>query len=174
MPIGPSARPAYLRVPSLGESLGEPLSESTAFKSSLYGTLISWTVLVGSASVSHTAHPIAGTLTTVGALGTLFGPSFGHLYAHTLFTRGFGLRLAGLGLFAATIATVAQVECEDSCSSHTVDGLAITALALYAIGSIDDIATAHRDVRRYNQRLRDLAITPMIRGGTGLVVSARF
>jgi hypothetical protein len=158
-PVAPA--PPAPAPPAEGDS-----DEGTANLLAVGGTLASWTVLLAAASTGHGnngAVPLAG-------VSTLLAPSFGHWYAGTPVTGWLGLRAAAvLGLI------IVVSRCEDECN---VAPVAYAALALYAIGTIGDIATTPVDVRRHNaerRMLRDLAVAPMIRrGGGGLVLGARF
>jgi hypothetical protein len=140
--------------------------EGTADLLAVGGTLASWTTLLVAANTGHGNNSVA----PYAAVSTLLAPSFGHWYAGTPVTGWLGLRAAAvLGLI------VVLSHCEDECN---VAPVAYGALALYAIGTIGDIATTGADVRRHNEErrtLRDLAVAPMIqRGGGGLVLGARF
>jgi hypothetical protein len=156
-PSPPAAAPAPA-------SPGE-LSVETAVTLSVGGTAASWTVLLVAGSIDHGNNfvvPLAG-------ISLVLAPSFGHWYAGTPFTGWFGLRAAALVpvMMAAT-----------SCGECDTSNLGWIALALYAVGTVGDIATTPADVRRHNEdrgRLRDLAVAPMIhRGGGGIVLGARF
>jgi len=76
------------------------------------------------------------------------------------------------------VALVPVVIAATSCGECDTSNLGWIALALYAVGTIGDIATAPADVRRHNAErrvLRDLAVAPMIlRGAGGIVLGARF
>ena len=69
----PSDSPPQLTPPLPGE-----LSETTALWLSLGGTAASWSLVVLGAELSHQDSRVAGDLATLGVLGTLVAPSFGH------------------------------------------------------------------------------------------------
>jgi hypothetical protein len=145
------------------------VSEGAALGLSLGGTAAAWTVLL-TASENHGS----GDLVLLGLAGVVTAPSFGHWYAHSVATRGLGLRLAGLGSF--TVAVALAVQCEDECSNGTaIEGAALLGLGLLIAGTIDDIVTAPGEARRYNERLQGLAIVPMVKRDTGgLMLTGRF
>ena len=148
----------------------DDLSENTAVLLSLSGTFASW-MLVGVAAGTGST-----TLGTVGALGTLVGPSFGHWYARKPVTRGLGIRLAGAGLTALGIKALLTL-CEDECNATLPAAIALAGVGLYVVGTFDDFATASRDVRRYNQELHNISIVPMVRrdnNSLGLAITGRF
>jgi len=154
---------------------GEELSESTAAWLSLGGTAASWTLLAVASKMDQGGSSNAGHIATIGALGTLFAPSFGHWYAHSYLTRGLGLRVAGA---AATLLGFSLLlsQCEDECSNAGfAAALMLGGAGLYLGGTIDDIATAPGKVRQYNQRFQNVVIAPMIRGDSSvLMIAGRF
>jgi hypothetical protein len=111
----------------------------------------------------------------------LFAPSAGRWYAHASGWRGLGLRLAGVGT-GALAAAVALSECRlyaDNPGCHATWGtvLGIAAAGLYFGGTIDDFVMAPRDARRHNERLRQVAVVPLVRPddrGLGVAIAARF
>jgi hypothetical protein len=152
----------------------EPLSEAAALQLSLYGTALSWAAVATSLALDHN-NSAGGPLFVLGGIGTLLAPSFGHIYANSFLTRGLGLRVLGLGVLIGLVTVEAKSECEESCNNRGVVGIALGALGLYAWGTVDDIATAPRAVRRYNERLRNVTLVPMVRRNTaGVVLSAQF
>jgi hypothetical protein len=163
-PVAP-APPAHAPAPAPPASDGE-LSADTAVTLSVGGTLASWTALLIAGSIDHSDNlgvPLAG-------IAVVLAPSFGHWYAGTPFTGWFGLRAAAL--VPVMIAATSCGECDPPSS------LGWIALALYAVGTIGDIATAPADVRRHNEErrtLHDLAVVPMLqRGAGGIVLGGRF
>ena len=140
--------------------------EDTAVALAVSGTLASWTTLLVAANTGHGQNAVA----PLAAVSTLLAPSLGHWYAGTPFTGWLGLRAAVVagGFY---LASRCDVECDFTQVGYV-------ALALYAIGTLGDIATAPADVRRHNEErrmLRDLAVVPMIqRGAGGIVLGARF
>ena len=66
-------------------------------------------------------------------------------------------------------------ECEDECTPTLPEGMAVTGLVLYAVGTVDDIVTAPGEAQRYNHRFQNVAIVPMIRrDSSGLMLTGRF
>jgi hypothetical protein len=154
---------------------GEVLSESTAVWLSLGGTAASWILIAVASEMDQGAGSNAGRIGTIGALGTLVAPSFGHWYARSFLTRGLGLRVAGATATFFGLAILIS-QCEDECSNAGLAAaLMLGGAGLYVGGTIDDIATAPGKVRRYNERFHDVALVPMIRGdSSGLTVAGRF
>jgi hypothetical protein len=154
---------------------GEELNEGTAVWLSLGGTLASWT-LIGVAAHMDNQSGDAGRIARIGALGTLLAPSFGHWYAHSFFTRGMTLRLAGV--VSGFLGFVGLLACEEDCTSSGTNlsaGLLLAGAGLYIGGTIDDIVTAPGEARRYNQRFQNVTIAPMIgRDNRGLMITGRF
>jgi hypothetical protein len=168
-PLPPSAWPPPTMQP------GEALSESTAVWLSLGGTVASWGLIAVASQMDERLGGNAGNIASIGALGTLLAPSFGHWYAGSYFTRGLGMRLAGVGATYLGLGILLS-GCEEDCSNA---GLAAALLlggaGFYLAGTIDDIATASGKVRRHNERLQNVAIVPMIRSDSGgLALAGRF
>jgi hypothetical protein len=154
---------------------GEQLSETTASWLAFGGTAASWTLIFVAADMNH-AHGNASRVATIGAIGTVFAPSFGHWYADSFLTRGLGLRVLGIGFTVAALASLASAaNCEDDCGDSSFGVLALAGAGLFIAGTIDDLATTPSAVRRHNQRLQSLAIAPVVhRGSTGLALTGRF
>jgi hypothetical protein len=154
---------------------GEELSESTAVWLSLGGTAASWTLLAVASKMDQGGSSNAGRIGTIGALGTLFAPSFGHWYARSFLTRGLGLRVAGAAAAFFGLSLLLS-QCEDECSGAPLAGaLMLGGAGLYVGGTIDDIAAAPGKVRQYNQRFQNVVVAPMIRAdGSGLMIAGRF
>lgn len=154
----------------------EPVSETAAMWISLGGTLGAWTTVVAGAVLAERNHTWAAPLLIVGMGGTLLAPSAGSWYAHAGPSRGLVLRAAGIGV--EVVAGLEAARCEDECSDGggaLIEGIAIAGLALYAAGTLDDILTAPREARRYNQRIQGVAVVPMLRrDGAGVALAARF
>jgi hypothetical protein len=151
----PIAPPAY-----------EQVSEDVALGLSLGGTVASYALLIVGGA---TDNPTAGM---VGAIGTLFAPSLGHWYSHHYFSRGMGLRLAGIGTeFVGIAMALGSIDSE----TDNGDGAALVMLAgagLYIAGTVDDIATAPSAARDYNHRFQDVHLVPVMNphgGGMGLI-----
>ncbi|HEU0037135.1 MAG TPA: hypothetical protein VFQ53_41280 [Kofleriaceae bacterium] len=144
----------------------DQLSENTALALSIGGTVVPWVMFLAAANSDSDGD----TLATVGAIGTMFGPSLGHWYAHDILSRGLGLRALGVGA-AFTGAMVALTECplfsEEECHESAAPAvLLIAGAGLYIAGTIDDIATAPGEARQYN-RDHSLALVPTVTGHSG-------
>jgi hypothetical protein len=156
---------------------GGPKSETAALALSLGGTALSYGLMIAAADREDGDGE---TLGTIGVIGAVFAPSFGHWYAGKVLTRGLGLRAAGLSV--ALIAAVwAFSECpifssEEDCNQTAAPGiLALGGVGLFVGGTIDDIVTAPRRVRDHNRAIESFAVVPMIRHGGGTVsLSGRF
>ncbi len=178
--VQPQARPS-----------GTQKSEDIALWLSLGGTLGSYALLIVPSAIAagrynQTANQLAASAGSVGLIGTLLAPSFGHWYAGKVFTRGLGLRLGAMPV-ALIGLVVALSGCtlfsgghddsgaDDNCGQGTPIGLAliIGAGGMWFGGTIDDIVQAPRRVRRNNGA--QYAITPLIqRDGGGLAIVGAF
>ncbi|HMG54070.1 MAG TPA: PEGA domain-containing protein [Kofleriaceae bacterium] len=138
-----------------------PLSESTALQLSIEGTAASWAVVLVARATDQSG---SDALVAVGAAGTLFAPSFGQWYAREVQPAGLGLRLVGLatGILSYSLNP-----------SDTRTALLFGGGALYAAGTVYDIATIPRAVRRHNAEPQ-LAVVPIVRGAPGLLLSGSF
>jgi hypothetical protein len=173
-PPAPVSEPA--RVP-----VGEPSSEDLALTLSLGGTVASWGLLFGSGYLAGRSENAAGVLGLAGGFGIVFAPSFGHWYTGEIFTRGMGLRLAGgaavmVGFAVALSQSGLFTEDESSNTGEPMAGplIALAGVGLFVAGTVDDIVTAPRRVRRQN-RERGFALAPIaIPRATGLALSGRF
>lgn len=146
---------------------GEPLREDVALELGISGTVGSWALMLGTFYFGENGSLGDFSVVTfgLGALGILIAPSFGHWYAGKPFTRGLGVRLAG----AATVVTAFAVAVEEGLfvsEPHAADRtaipptLAITGAVLLLAGTLDDLATTPRRVRRWN-RAHGFAIAPI-------------
>ena len=145
---------------------GGPSSERTALALSIGGTLGSWGLLIASSGMVDDRASAAIALGSVGALGAVLGPSFGHWYAGKVATRGLGLRVGGIGsalLGLFLLVTDCPLDHEETlCDSKIGLVTLIGGAGLFLGGTIDDIVTAPRRVRRRNQRLAGVALAPMV------------
>jgi hypothetical protein len=168
--------PSSLDETAPAQSVREPVSETAALWIGLGGTLGAWGTVAAGAVLSQQHSSWAGPALVVGIGGTLLAPSAGLWYAHAGLSRGLALRVAGVGLEAAALFVATR--CDDECSSSgsaLIEGLAIGGLGVYAAGTIDDIVAAPGEARRYNERIRSLALVPVIRRDvTGVALAARF
>ena len=188
-PTEPSARPAPQQVaPAMSApaqalplsmqlpSPADDLSEGIALGLSIGGTAVSWAMIGVVVAADSPRSSAEQTIGRIGVLGAFLAPSFGHWYAHRFATRGLGLRAVGAGFTALALASV-FVMCESECSLAIPGALLIAGAGFTIAGTIDDIATVPRDVQRYNQRLHDVSIVPVVhrdRGGVGLALAGRF
>lgn len=159
----------------------EPLSESLALTLSLGGTLGSVGLMVGAARIGDGSGGMAALMGTAGALGFVLGPSFGHWYAGKYFTRGLVCRLAGGATMFGALALGIGVGlgAGDGTARDLVGAtaviLAITGAGLYIGGTFDDLVMAPSRVRRHNERIKDVAVTPLaVSHGGGLGLTGRF
>lgn len=148
---------------------------------SLGATAVSWGLLIAGSrdSTSSSRQDTNQAIATVGAIGTLFAPSFGHWYAHDGLTRGLGLRLGGVAVATLGLAIAFNDAFGDSESGNddvgTGTGLMLLGAGLYLGGTIDDIATAGSAARKYNARFDNVGVIPtMNQHGGGLSVVGRF
>jgi len=152
----------------------EELSESTALGLSIGPTIVAWVAVAATAAFDGD-NRVAQSL---GGLAVLAAPSFGHWYAGTPWTRGLALRTAallplGLALTTAKECPLTWDARGGGCGPDRLgEGLAIAAIAMYAAGTVDDIVTAPAAVRRHNERLRSVAVVPMVRRDAGGVMLA--
>jgi hypothetical protein len=143
---------------------GRQLSEGTALALSLGGTTVAWALMVSAAKDDSEG------LAKVALLASFLAPSAGHWYRGALLTRGMGVRALGVASFALGLA---GIDCEGDCDA--VEAFLYGGLALYAIGTIDDVVTAPLRVRQHNQRLQQLQLAPMVApGAMGLALGGRF
>jgi hypothetical protein len=177
MPTEPA--PAPVRTEKL-------LSESHALTLSLGGTLGS----LGLIACSGLAGDAGALVGLTGAIGFVLAPSFGHWYAGKYFTRGLGLRLLGgaagtvgliwgLGQAFSGFCDHSSDEEDESEESAVPIVLLLGGLGMYIYGTVDDIVTAPRRVRRHNERLNerlvDVTVAPLaVSRGGGLALTGRF
>ena len=162
--------------PRAGQLPDGERSEGVALGLSVGGTVASWAMIAVPVAVNHPDNHALATLAWTGALGVVFAPSFGHWYAGRFATRGLGLRLAGAGF--ATLALLSFIAiCEDECTPTIPQALLVAGVGFAIAGTIDDIATAPRAVRRYNQRQHSASIVPVIRrdnSSVGFAITGQF
>lgn len=147
-----------------------PVSEQTALGLSLGGTVLSWGLVIAGSSMQSEG------VATVGAIGTMFAPSFGHWYARKPLTRGFGLRALGVGLATVAFALVIDDLFEEGQDDEdTASMLLLIGAGAYVVGTVDDIATAASSARAYNTRIENLTVVPTLNAhGGGLAIGGRF
>jgi hypothetical protein len=170
-PLPPASQPVQ---PS-----DDGVSERAAVWISGGATLASYAVLA--VGVSLGPHGDGPAVQMLGAAGTLIAPSTGRWYAHAPGLGGIGLRLAGVGVAAIGASqwvTVCPLTYPDRCEpSKLAPILLLAGAGLYLAGTIHDIASAPGDARRYNQRLHNVSIAPIVRPddhGLGVAVAAQF
>lgn len=178
-PVSAEPQPAPVRTEKL-------LSESHALTLSLGGTLGS----LGLIACSGLAGDAAALVGLAGGLGFVLAPSFGHWYAGKYFTRGLGLRLLG-GAVGSVGLVFALGQAFSGFGDHSSDEeaeseesavpivLLLGGLGMYIYGTVDDIMTAPRRVRRHNERLNgrlmDVTVAPLaVSRGGGLALTGRF
>ena len=159
-------------VQALTQPQFDTVDEDTAIGLSLGGTVASWALLIAGGETNN------GTMSGIGALGTLLAPSLGHWYAHQALTRGLGLRVLGATAGMVGFALVLD-HLFDETSSNNDDGTAgallLVGAGLYVAGTVDDIATAGAAARKYNSRFENVSLMPMLQhGGGGFSLTGRF
>jgi hypothetical protein len=124
------------------------------------------TAALGSDSSDGRLRAASGCL---GITTMMLAPSVGHWYVDDWFTIGLGMRL-GSGVAVTALAI------NDPHLEHmgTIFGL-VGAVALWETGTIWDLVTLPRAVRRYNHA-HQVMLAPLVtsRGATGLSVGATF
>ena len=168
----PGMSPPSALPPPTVQPPGEPVNETTALMLSLGGTAAAWGLFAISARGDRPSGSTS-RLATIGVLGTLVAPSFGHWYAHELLSRGLGLRVGGVA--ASLVGLIAAAACSECEINEPAVVLVLTGAALYVVGTLDDIATAPRRARHYNERVQGLAVAPMVgRDSAGFAITGRF
>jgi hypothetical protein len=160
--------------PASPQLLPPDRSESTALWLSLGGTIGSYVLLFGAGAVAAGGNSqLVGSAATVGLVGTLVAPTFGHWYGGKGFTRGFAVRIGAVGL-GVTALVVAFSGCsigfghddqeeDPNCGQGEAAGalLGLAALGMWVGGTVDDIIQAPKRVRRRNAAR--FAVTPLMR-----------
>jgi hypothetical protein len=174
--------PAPTRVTAL--PAGERLSEEHALALSLGGTALSWGLMIGAMVIPDDGSGVTALMGTAGAVGSVFAPSFGHWYADTYATRGLMLRLGGMaGALAGALVALAEDPISfghddpPTAPNDPVIGpaIAIVGAGMFVAGTIDDIVTAPRRVRRMNrEREAGVSLAPMVtQRSAGLALGGR-
>ncbi|MBA3453157.1 MAG: hypothetical protein H0T42_08695 [Deltaproteobacteria bacterium] len=185
----PPPPPGYTATPQTPQLLPPDRSESTALWLSLGGTLASYALVFGGASMAAGSNDstsrLASSAASVGLVGTLVAPTFGHWYGGKGFTRGFGLRLGAMAV-GVTALVVAFSGCsfsfghdsqddDSECGRGETGGalLGLLAVSMWIGGTVDDIVQAPRRVRRRNSAR--FALTPLVQGDrAGLALVGAF
>lgn len=166
---------------SQGEVAPNPVSEAAALRWSLLGTILP--VATGAGLAARGPTDEAGVMVPLVLIGTgaIVGPSFGHFYAGRHLR---GATSAGLRAMAA-VATVwlSLGPCplfEEDCSPSQKTAAATFLLAgtgLVVALAIYDIVTAPASVRKSNQAMGALGLTPYVSADgrtVGLLANLRF
>lgn len=165
---------AYVPPPAPQPQQTDEVDEGVALGLSLGGTVLSWGLLIAGGSFDNEG------LTTVGALGTMLAPSFGHWYARKPLTRGLGLRVVGVGFAMAAFVLVLDdlfSDSEDRSNDEDTAGiLLLLGAGSYVVGTVDDIGTAAATARKYNERrFKDVTVVPTANAnGGGVSLIGRF
>jgi hypothetical protein len=157
-------------------SHAEGKSEDTAMALSLGGTVVSWSILLGSRRIARGHDDAFVATVATGLAGALIAPSFGHWYAGRGLTKGLQARLVGTAMLAGAAALALQciVNDEESSGPCHETGMIVLGVAggigvLY--GTVHDLATARHSARHYNE----LRLVPVVHStGGGLSLSGRF
>lgn len=144
---------------------------------SLGGTAVGWGLLVASAHMRTSDATTAMALT--GAVGTLVGPSLGHWYARSFWSRGLGIRLASLATASVGFAMFARHTFDHKESGGDDLGffLFVAGGFGYVTGSFYDISMASAAADHYNARNHQLSVLPVVNPATrsyGLALGGRF
>ncbi len=126
-----------------------PRDEGLAMNLSIAGS-IGAGVLVGLAG-DHTSA--AWRPAAIELIGAVIAPSFGHAYGGDYLSLGLGLRAVGAGLAALGVYDWSRPSHGDSSTiefSPVGGSLILGGLAALAAGTIYDLATTRRTVRRWN------------------------
>lgn len=113
-----------------------------------------------------------------GAITALAAPSFGHIYAGEYVTPGTIVRFCGAGLaLAGLVAAMSHWDSPGGTPDYA-GVLAITGGSLFAAGSLYDIVTAPKAVRRYNEK-HAISLSPSVvssggPAGVGLSIGGSF
>jgi hypothetical protein len=171
LPSTPEATPAPMPASAPAGS-AEPLSEDLALWLSVGGSVGSWTLLIGALYLDLSDDQGDSlALSGIGAASVVLAPSLGHWYADTTFTRGMGLRAAGL---VSVIYGGANMFNETSSHQELGRWLFLAGVGLMLGGTIDDMVTAPGRARRRNQEL-GLAVAPLATPhSAGLALAGRF
>jgi hypothetical protein len=160
----------------------DPVSEDLAFGLSLGGAVVSYGLLGAGIGVYARGGDGEG-LVIGGSIAGLFAPAIGHWPAGQFLTRGFWVRMVGVGFAGfAGIAAICEGgfgyvdhDVSEDCDRSSTNLLLAIAGAFYLGGAVDDVVTVRDRVRVHNRRARDLALVPApMRGGAGLALTGTF
>ncbi|HWO24134.1 MAG TPA: hypothetical protein VNO30_35570 [Kofleriaceae bacterium] len=158
----------------------QPRSEGLALELGIGGTVGSWALTLGTFYFyeQNNLGDVGAVAFGLGTLGILIAPSFGPWYAGKPFTRGLGVRLAGAATGVAAFAVVVQeqifVSGPHPDRTALAPTLAITGAVLLLAGTLDDLITTPRRVRRWN-RAHGFAVAPTAGShAAGLALGGRF
>lgn len=158
----------------------DDVSPQVALALSLGGTVASY----GAIGIAMGTR--AGELGSLGMVGALIAPSFGHWYSGKYLTRGGVLRVAGLVTFVAGVLADSEgcslfygghgdpepADCGDDFRTTKGTVIILAGIAMFAGGTIDDIVTAPGRARRRNDSLR---VQPIVRAdGGGVAIAGAF
>src|SRR4051812_33236277 len=151
-----------------------PPPPSGSEKSATTAVLLSLGMTVGGFAVAEVgANNQIPTLSTVGSIMFMVGPTTGHIYAGHTWNGGLAARLIGVG--AGFIGLLLIVPCIEGCSdgNGTAGAVFLVGGALtYAGGGIYEIATAGEAAHRYNREHGfEAAVVPT---ANGVALAGRF
>lgn len=152
----------------------DELDPETAFAASLGFTAAGYLTAVLASKVDDS--DTSGALAFAATVGITLGPTTGHWYSGDIATRGLALRALGMTL---GIIGIENLDGSEGDSGADGEAVLLTGLALFAIGTIDDIATAPGKARQKTERNRAralrLTVAPRVTAqGAGLVLGGRF
>jgi hypothetical protein len=153
--------PMVSPTPPAKESSEAPRSPRTATALALVGAVLGPSMLYLADHMDNNGSndKVANALGIGGAVVMLVGPSWGHWYGGKALTGGLGLRALGMGM--AMVGAVIMVSCifEADCPAETGAGLLfLGGSGSYVAGTVWDLATAAKQVRKWNAE--HVTITP--------------
>jgi hypothetical protein len=173
--------PVVTPTPPPKESNVAPRNPRTATALAVVGALLGPAMMMSATKLENNGQneKAANALGLGGAFVMLVGPSWGHWYGGKALTGGLGLRALGMGM--VMVGAVMMVSCifdEGDCPEETAAGLLfLGGSGSYVAGTVWDLATAAKQVRKWNAE--HVSVTPMAmrtdRGAAaGLALSGSF
>ena len=145
-------------------------SPTTALTLSI-GTTAAGVVLFGIAD-STDDRTAANVLGWPGLALLIVGPTTGHIYAGNAWNTGLKLRLASLGLAAATIVAIWQADISEPAIAGVI--LAVPIGAFFTAGWYEAF-TAGRSARTYNRAHQvEVGLAPIVGRDSGIALLGRF
>jgi hypothetical protein len=164
--------PVAMPTPPAKESNAAPRSPRTATALAVAGAILGPAMVMAANKLDENGEneKAANALGLGGAFVMLVGPSWGHWYGGKALTGGLGLRALGMGM--VMVGAVMMVSClfdESPCGAETAAGmLFLGGTGSYVAGTVWDLATAAKQVRKWNAEHVSVSPTAM-RGDHGAV-----